>query len=170
MIRTRFILKPRIQLKYLLVSLTAICFTGLAVYYAFWSSMVNSSGMEELSAGEWLALERAYNTGFIWVILILALAVGFLSTFYFHRIVGPIYVFENLLKSLSAGDLTVSVHSRKNDELKDMASELQNMITNMCKAITDDRQTIDEIKRLIDTGDFSKAKEKLTALTRWYKI
>jgi len=170
MIRTRFILRPGIQIKYMLITLGVICMTGFAVYYVFWSSLVNSAGLEELSSGEWIALERAYNSSFFWVILILSLVSAIASIFLFHKLIGPVYVFQRAIKSLSGGDLTVALHTRRKDELKDLLSELQAMISNMRTAVKDDRDKIDEIKHMLDKSDISGAREKLSALTRWYKL
>lgn len=170
MSRTRFIIKPLIQFKYLVIALTVICLTAISVYYSFWSSLIKSAGMECLSSGEWIALQRAYNTSFIWIILIVTLAVGLISTFFFHKIVGPIYVFENLIKTLSSGDFRVYPHSRKNDELKDLAVELQNMIVNISQTVKNDRQSINEVNELIDIGEIVKAKKKLSTVTQWYRI
>ena len=170
MLRKTFILKPRLQLKYLVLSLVVVCLTGLAVYYAFWSSLVSAPGLEQLSAGEWRALQRAYQNSFIWVVVILVFIVGLETIFLFHRLFGPLYVFEKVLKSLSTGDLTASVHSRKNDELKEMAAQIQGMIGNMSSAVEEDRRRIGDINRQIDEGKLSEAKENLSRLTCWYKI
>ena len=123
MARRTIFIRPRLQIKYLISSLLVVCLTALAVYYVFWSSLITSPGLDSLSAGEMRALQYAYQTSFVWVVLIILIAIGFLSIFYFHRLVGPIYVFGKIVKALAAGDLTAAMHTHKNDELKDLATE-----------------------------------------------
>ena len=135
MTRKTFIVRPRLQFKYLALSLMVVCLTALAVYYVFWSSLVTSPGMEELNSGEVRALQYAYQTNFIWVVLIIVVAIGFISIFYFHRLIGPIYMIGKTVKTIGTGDLTVTVHSRKKDELKDISVHLQDMIDNIRRAV-----------------------------------
>jgi methyl-accepting chemotaxis protein len=170
MLRTHFIVKPRIQIKYLLISLFVVCLTAVAVYYAFWSALAGSPGLEELSAGDWHALARAYNTSFIWVVLILAIAIPLESIFLFHRLIGPVFVFERTAKAVSNGDLTVSAHIRKADELKELSGDMDTMIMNLRQAVKDDRQKLDEIKELLNQGKITQAKDRLSEVTQWYKI
>lgn len=170
MLRKRYIIKPRLQIKYLIMALIVVCLTGAAVYYAFWSSLIRSAGMEQLSSGEIMALEHAYQTSFIWVVIILVSAIGLESIFLFHRIIGPIFVFERAVRKLANGDLTAFVHSRKHDELKEMAAQMQKLIANLRTTVTDDRRRIEEIRAAIDTGDAVTAKAKLAELTQWFKL
>ncbi|MGA2090064.1 MAG: methyl-accepting chemotaxis protein [Endomicrobiales bacterium] len=170
MTRKTFIVRPRLQLKYLIFSLLVVCFTALSVYYVFWSTLITSPGMEMLSSGEVRALQFAYQTNFIWVVLIIIVAIGFVSIFYFHRLVGPIFLFGNVVKTLATGDLSVATHSRKKDELKDMSIHLQYMIENMRQAVIDDRERIERIKQSLEKNDTATAKEYLAQLSSWYKI
>lgn len=165
-IRKHYMIRPMLQIKYLAAVLSAITLTAVATYFAFWSSLVHSAGLEQMSAGDMVALERAYQINFIWVVLILVASFGLMSVIVFHRLVGPIYVIQRALKKISEGDITQDVCLRKNDELKDTAVELQNMIENIRDAVLDDR------KKLQDVSDKLPAdvKEKLSTVTEWFKI
>ncbi|MHB9155043.1 MAG: HAMP domain-containing protein [Endomicrobiales bacterium] len=169
MLRKTYIVNPRLQFKYLVIALIVVCVTGIAMYYTFWSSLIRSAGLEQLSSGEWRALERGYQTSFLWVILLLAAAVALESIFLFHRIIGPIFVFNRALKKLSGGDLNAAVHFRRRDELKDMAATITALITNLRASVTTDRRKIEEIKRKLDQGDLTGAKADLSGLTQWFK-
>lgn len=168
--RTHFIVKPELQWKYFFISLFVVVITAIVVYYIFWMALSTSPGLENLSSGDWKALARAYNSGFIIVVITLALAAGLSSIFLFHKLIGPIFVFERAIKLLKQGDLRTSVHTRKRDELKGMAVELQGMITNMRSAVTDDREKLAEIKNKIEIGDYEGAKEKIQKVTDWYTL
>ena len=168
--RIHYIIKPRLQWKYFFISLLLVIVTAILVYYIFWLALVTSPGLENLSAGDWRALARAYNSGFIWVVITLALSAGVASISLFHRLLGPIFVFERAIRMIMTGDLRASVHSRKRDELKGMAVDLQTMITNIRQAVQDDRDKAAEIKTKIDQGDYEGAKELLRKITSWYTL
>ncbi len=168
--RIHYIIKPRLQWKYFFISLFVVIVTAIIVYYIFWLALVTSPGLENLSAGDWRALARAYNSGFIWVVIALALSAGIASIFLFHRLLGPIFVFERAIRMLMVGDLRANVHSRKRDELKGMAVDMQTMINNLRQAVRDDRDKAAEIANKIDKGDYSGAKEILRRITSWYTL
>ncbi len=165
MLRTNYIVSPKLQLKYLAAVISIIVLTSIAMYFVFWSSLVHSSGLDRLSAGDVTELEHAYQLNFVWVVLILLAAFGILSVFVFHRIVGPLFVFDRAIKNLSAGDLTSDVSLRKHDELKESATELQNMLDNIRDAVLEDRKNIKEIMEKSPDD----VKEKLSSVTRWFK-
>ena len=165
MLRTNYIVSPKLQLKYLAAVIAIIILTAVSMYFVFWSSLIHSPGLDRLSAGDVTALEHYYQLNFVWVILILIAAFGLLSVFVFHRIVGPLFVFDRAVKNLSSGDLTSDVSLRKNDELKESAAELQNMIDNIRDAVLEDRR---KIKEVMDKSP-SDVKEKLSSVTRWFK-
>ena len=74
------------------------------------------------------------------------------------------------VKTIGTGDLTVTVHSRKKDELKDISVHLQDMIDNIRRAVVSDRERIRLIGEALDKNDAAAAKENLAQLTNWYKI
>lgn len=163
--RVNYMVRASLQIKYLIVVAAIITLTAISMYFAFCSSLIHSAGLELMSAGDMTALERAYQTNFVWVVLILTAAFGLLSFFIFHRLVGPIFVFERAIRNLASGDLTTNVSLRKNDELKDTAVELQKMIDNIRDAVLEDRKKIKEIMEKSPAD----VKEQLSGLTRWFK-
>lgn len=168
--RTQFIVKPKIQLKYLMITVFTICVTGLAVYFALWSSIVNSAGLEQFTAGEWKALERAYQVSFVWVTLILVIGFGLESIILFHRLVGPVYKLESILRMISQGDLTIQFKLRKHDEIKDLGVGLQQVINTFRSHIADDRKKVEQAIAFIDQGNASEAKNTLSSVTQNFKI
>jgi len=165
-IRKNYMIRPALQIKYLATVIGVIALTAAATYFAFWSSLVHSAGLEQLSAGDMTALERAYQINFIWVVIVLVAAFGIMSVLVFHRLVGPIYVMERAIKNLSRGDLSQDVSLRKNDELKDTAGELQNMIENIRDAVLEDRRKIQDISAKVPVD----VKNSLSTVTKWFKI
>ncbi len=168
--RTHYIIKPQLQWKYFFISLFVVIVTAVVVYYIFWLALATSSGLENLSAGDWKALARAYNSGFVWVVISLSLAAGIASIFLFHRLLGPILVFERAVRLIKLGDLRVSVHTRKRDELKGLAADMQLMVNNLRQNVVDDRGRIEDAKKRIDAGDYQGAKEVISKVTGWYLV
>lgn len=170
MSRTTFIVKPRLQLKYLILSLLVVCLTALAVYYVFWSSLIIAPGMDSLSAGEMRALEHAYRTNFSWVVLLIMVGIAVVSVFYFHRIIGPIHGFNELVKRIAGGDLSATAHARKHDHLKDMSLDLQAMVVGLRTAVAEDRERVRLIRESLDKNDPAAARAHLEGLTGWFKL
>ena len=168
--RKQYIVKPKLQFKYLLITVFAIIITGLAVYFALWSSIVNSAGLEQFTAGEWKALARAYQTSFVWVIAILLAGFALESIVLFHRLIGPVYKIESVLRMVAQGDLSLKFKLRKHDEIKDMGAELQNVITNCNNAVKEDRKKVEQAIALVDRGNIPEAKTLLSSVTQWFKL
>jgi methyl-accepting chemotaxis protein len=166
MIRKNYIVRPVLQIKYLATVICVITLTAVATYFAFWSSLVRSAGLEQLSAGDMKAFERAYQINFIWVVVVLVAAFGIMSVLVFHRLVGPIFVMQRAMKNLANGDLSQDVSLRKNDELKDTAGELQNMIDHIRDAVLEDRKKIQDVSAKLP----SDVKHTLSTVTQWFKL
>jgi|AGTN01.3.fsa_nt_gi HAMP domain. len=170
MLRRVYLVKPRLQIKYLIIALVVVVVTSIAMYYVFWSSLVRAPGIDQMSGGELHALERAYQTAFVWLVALLAAAVAIESIFLFHKLIGPIFIFERALRKLADGDLSAQVHVRKNDELKEMAADIQRLIDNTRNAALSDRQKIEEIRKKLDQNDVAGAKALLAEINQWYKL
>ena len=94
--RRQYIVKPKLQIKYLLILAAIIVISSILIYYMFLDSLLNSPGMDQLSAGAVKNFVRSYTSGFFWVTLIFMAVILIESIFYFHRLIGPIFFFEKL--------------------------------------------------------------------------
>lgn len=54
--------------------------------------------------------------------------------FYSHRMAGPVYRLEESIKSIIAGNLDFHIRLRKNDEFKELADALNELITSLKNA------------------------------------
>jgi len=169
MIRRKYIVKPALQLKYLLIFTVAIIVLGFLCYYAFFNALISAPGMEALSAGTVKNFRTVYASGFFWVIFIFALFILIQSVFYFHRIIGPMFVFEGIMKKLAKGDFSVKVHWRKRDQTKELAAAIKNMIENTRENVLKDRQAIKSAVKALNAKDSEKAKKLLSKATHWCK-
>ena len=168
--RKKYLVKPKLQLKYLLLLALVMFVSAILIYYSFLNSLLTSPGMDQLSAGAAKNFVRSYNTGFFWAMLIFAVVVLSGSIFYFHRLIGPIFFFEKVMDKLKDGDFSVYVHHRKKDQTIELATSMNEAVANVRNAVLEDRKKIEEIKTAIDSGDSNKAKSLLGELTQWFKI
>ena len=167
--RRQYFVKPKLQIKYLLILATVIIVSSILIYYMFLDSLLNSPGMDQLSAGAINNFVRSYTGGFFWAMLIFTILVLIESIFYFHRLIGPIFFFEKVTARLKTGDFTMRIHHRKKDETIELAKNMNETVNNVRIAIAEDRKKIDEIKIAIDKGEKDKAKKLLGELTQWFK-
>jgi methyl-accepting chemotaxis protein len=168
--RKNYLVKPKLQLKYLALLALIMFVSAILIYYSFLNSLLSSPGMDQLSAGAVKNFVSSYNSGFFWAMLIFAIIVLLGSIFYFHRLIGPIFFFEKVMKQLSEGDFSVTVHHRKKDETIELATGMDKAVSNVRKAISKDRKKIEEIKVAIDNKKIDEAKKLLSELTQWFKI
>ena len=168
--RKQYLVKPKLQLKYLFLLALVLFISAVLIYYIFLNSLLTSPGMDQLSAGAAKNFVRSYTSGFFWAMLIFAIIVLSGSIFYFHRLIGPIFFFEKVMTKLKDGDFSVNVHHRKKDQTIELATGINEAVTNVRNAVIEDRKKIDEIKTAINNDDKVKAKQLLDELTQWFKI
>jgi len=169
-VRRKYWVKPKLQLKYLLILGGIIIFLAVLIYYTFLDILLSSPGMDQLSAGAVQNFIRSYTNGFLWVMLLFILIILVESIFYFHRIVGPIFFFEKIMKQLSNGEFFRDIHYRRKDDTKELALSIGEMIKNVRDNVLSDRQKIEEIKTDIESGNKEKAKKNLDEVTKWFKL
>ena len=62
--RKQYLVKPRLQLKYVALCGVTIFVAAVLIYYSFLKSLLTAPGMEQVSAGTIQNFIRTYNTGF----------------------------------------------------------------------------------------------------------
>mgnify|MGYP000958278659 CR=1 FL=1 len=168
--RKQYLVKPKLQIKYLVILAFIIILCSIMIYYAFLDSLLTSPGMDQLSAGAVKNFVRSYTSGFFWMTLIFTIIVLIESIFYFHRLIGPVFFFEKVMDQLSDGNFSINVHHRKKDETIELAKSMNKTIKNIRSSVSEDRKKIELIKAAIDNGDKDNAKHMLCELTQWFKL
>lgn len=168
-VRRQYIVKPNIQIRYLLLLAGIIVVLAILIYYIFLDTLLSSPGMDQLSAGAIKNFVRTYTSGFFWVTLIFMATILIESIFYFHRIVGPIYFFEKVMNKIADGDFSQTVHHRKKDETIELAENMNNAISKVRDTIVKDREKIGLINTAIDNGNKDEAKRLLSEIMQWFK-
>lgn len=169
-IRRQYIVKPSIQIRYLSILAGIIVILAILISYIFLNTLLSSPGMDQLSEGDKQFFIRMYKGGFFWSTLIFIVAVLTESIFYFHRIIGPIYFFEKVMKKISEGDFSLNIHHRRKDETVELAQNMDKAIGNVRNTILQDRAKIGLIKEAIDKDNKDEAKKLLDELLQWFKI
>jgi len=168
--RKQYLVKPRLQLRYLTILGFIVLISAILIYYVFLDTLLSSPGMDQLSAGAVKNFVNSYTSGFFWAVLLFMIIILIESVFYFHRIIGPIFFFEKVMKQLSEGNFVPKVHFRKKDDTKELAIIMDQALSNIKNAVITDRKKIEEIKIAVAEGNSEKAKQLLGELTTWFKI
>ncbi|MDL1955588.1 MAG: methyl-accepting chemotaxis protein [Candidatus Desulfofervidus auxilii] len=91
--------------------------------------------------------------------------VGFLVALFFPQpIAGPLYRIEKELKKVGEGDLTLNLRIRKNDELQDLVSVINEMIKNLNEKVKLLKLNCEKLNIALEKGDIDAARSASTEL------
>ncbi|NQT90419.1 MAG: hypothetical protein HQ558_04100 [Candidatus Omnitrophica bacterium] len=147
--RKQYIIKRAFQFKYtgtilFFIFLTAILSCGV-VYFATFpylsEKLANVYPQGRLTA----VLGSAYTKLFLSTALMVPIAVWF-GIILSHRVAGPWYRLENIIRGIAEGDHTLEVKLRKGDELQSLAGA----INTLTKSLRDMGQENLEVLSLMD--------------------
>ncbi len=88
---------------------------------------------------------------------LITLASIMVTLFVSHKIVGPMFRFEEELKRIGEGDLTKKVMIRKKDQITDMAVSLNDMIAGLRAKILDVQTEVEHIRQSASRQNAPKA-------------
>ena len=111
------------------------------------------------------------------LIFVNVIIIFIVSVMYSHQTAGPAYKLEKSIKRITEGDLTFEVSLRRNDNLKELASALNELLkkfrTTLAKTKTISVDLSEKLKSLEKDDKFkqlAKNAEELTALIGEFKI
>jgi len=130
--RRRYLVKKKLQFKYLLFVLLAMLIptivVGAALYYLIWETIAAEIAVPEAIAAALVpALEKVNVILIISVPLVFAVILLF-SVFISHRIAGPVYRLEKEMKKIADGDYLRRIKLRSNDELQEIAEGINSVL------------------------------------------
>lgn len=184
-LRKNFFIYPRLQFKFLMMSVFLTLITAVVVYLTLHNVIFTSDRLMELSTFEIQSLLKSLRFALVWITLILLLAFGLENIFRFHRIAGPLFVIERMVRTFAAGDLSQDFKLRKGDELQGLVSELLKMKERLKDFVLKDREIIQDaegqlaqLSHALDQGipssDIKKQIEKIRKdigfITSQYKL
>ena len=102
---------------------------------------------------------------------IVGIAVGLAGMFVFiflsHKIAGPLYRFESVLKDLAKGNLTTRINLRKSDQLEDIKNTFNAALESADERLTEVKKDLDEAHYLASQlGSDKEAKNLKDAIAR----
>jgi methyl-accepting chemotaxis protein len=101
------------------------------------------------------------------VIVVTGLATIAVTLFTSHRIAGPLYRMEKDVRDITGGDLTVKFHLRQRDEIKPLATGLDEMVMTLKTRVSDIKKAAEELESALEpskAGLQEKAKDRLRLL------
>jgi len=149
--RRKLFVKPELQLKYVLITVVLVIISGIFTYFIMNYKLTTSPFTENLSYGEIMALKKDIIVSFIEIMLILAFVVTIQSIILFHRLIGPIYALEKIIEIMKSGRIGGKIKLRKRDQLKELASLLEELGNNYSMWIKEDRERIEKIKQQLES-------------------
>lgn len=177
--RKSFFVKPKVLFKYVAYALVAVAVTSACVLLVMNLTIGSSEALENINAAEIAKLQAAMMIEFRWIVVILLVVIGIQSIMMFHRIIGPIYAFEKVIKDLAHGRLIRNFHLRNRDEFKELANLVDEMSLSFVSFIKKDRNTIAEVSSDLDKISslsqedkkrVGEIKAKLSRITADFKI
>lgn len=126
-LRKTFIIKPRIQIRHLILTLGALIISTAIGYYFLESTLSSFLRLQPLSEVEWATLRLSLRWGFFFILLIMVGIVSIEHVLFFHQIVGPIHVLEVAIKRMADGNLEEPVRVRNSDELKELVDAVDDL-------------------------------------------
>ncbi len=127
--RRKVLIKPAYQLKIALVLIISfIAYSmvlGFIIFYPLFQELYSAADIEAQAR---ISTTVLYLHARLWpALFVVAILVGLHVVITSHRIFGPIYRFEETLKSFIKGDFSKRIVLRKHDGLKEMEEIINNL-------------------------------------------
>lgn len=133
-VRTRYFLARGFQLRYagiiLLVAFTAAILSSFTVFRTT-SDILGDKLAQVYPQGLFAAIFNKVAAALMKNMSVLAALIFIFAIFISHRIAGPIYRIKSIIRDIGEGKLDTRIALRKNDELHDLADELNKMQENL---------------------------------------
>ncbi|MGB2630751.1 MAG: HAMP domain-containing protein [Candidatus Omnitrophota bacterium] len=168
--RVRFLIAKRFQIRYIALILVfmfaAVVLTGYTVYVTTWVIFG-----EKLAAvypqGLLFDIVKKVNAVLLLRLAVLTPLVIFIGLVLSNRIAGPIYHIKKYLQKVSAGNYEGDLRLRKNDELQDMAAEINGLVTQLRSERDRRIEKIEALaKKTVDLEETIKEGKEKGALTQ----
>lgn len=142
--RRRFVVKGGLQLS----AVFYLFFVTLAIVaFHTWLTYFRVSKVAQVAGDTPLAFMFAQDV--VITIAFMAIFALFAGIFGSHKVAGPLYRFEQVLKKVQKGDISEQIQLRRGDMLIDFAGELNLALANLRELAAEDRLLLQEAARLI---------------------
>jgi len=148
--RKKIFIQPNFQRKFILwvvlVMVLASILSATLLYFlltSFYASQSQSAHIILLES--WQHLGIAIVIGNLFSLLLGSAIVAYIVLHRSHKIAGPLYRFCRTFEQIGAGDLKDVMQLRKNDELSEVSSSIQQMIDGLKQQRQQRQQVLQEI-------------------------
>lgn len=149
MTRKTLIVKP-VQYKYIIINLLIVLISAAVLFYIVNFTISHSEILMNLSEGEIKKLKTTILDAYIYMVIVLLLGFGIESVILYHRLFGPLYKMQKMMKEIANGNLHEDMHFRAKDELKDFEYSFNEMLGGIRRRVTQDINLAEEISQKID--------------------
>ena len=129
-VRTRYFLSRGFQLRYagiiLLVAFVTAALSGLTVFHTT-CNILGEKLSQVYPQGLFVAIFNKVALTLLKNMAVLAVLIFIFAIVISHRIAGPIHRIKSVIRAIGEGNLDMPVYLRKNDELHDLADEINKL-------------------------------------------
>jgi len=133
--RKRYFVKKKLQTKYIVFVLLAMILPTLvcggALYYLIWQTVADEIAIPEAISTSLIPALNRVNTILVIAIPLVFLIMLILSILISHKIAGPLFRLEKELKEIAKGDYSRKIKLRPNDELKEIADGINEILDHL---------------------------------------
>ncbi len=167
--RKNYFIKKKFQIHFLsgfvvLLLVESLLIAGLFMY-------VSANTLTTGYFHSQLTIERTSNfffISFLLITLIVVIGIGLIGILVFillsHRIAGPLYRFEKVLKEMGLGDLAMRVDLRRTDQLVELKEALNTLLESLDERMGRIKGYVVEVQNLLAKKDNPEAASQLNAL------
>jgi methyl-accepting chemotaxis protein len=172
--RRRYFINPGFQSRFLLIifgsALLILAVIAGNMYMVIWNSI--SDGMIAQEAQNADRVFARSNQIFFLRLTVLVILLGILCVFLSHKIAGPLFRLQTILKKIKKRDISMSVRFRNNDEFKELAEEADDMVDGLNHALQEARQLLNNMESLVEKSEKDQkiiSNESIRNITEQFK-
>ncbi len=167
--RKKFLVKPSLQLKHLMLTLVVVLISFVACYLLFERQVALAVADSALDSASWLVLRSSLRVGFACTLVLLLAGIGLENYFFFHTIAGPIYALEKGLKRLASGDFQDVTRIRETDQLSEVIEAFEEMKKQILLRIESHEKTAQLLAQELDRLLVNTSAENIETLRKRLK-
>ena len=132
--RTKYLIARELQFRFARVVMffvfVSCLVTGLTVFYTtYW--MLGERLADVYPQGRLVEMFRSVHVAFLVNMILILPFIFFISIRFSHRVAGPLPKIYRALREIAQGRFDVNLVLRKNDELKELAGEINTMAASL---------------------------------------
>ena len=172
--RRHYFINPGFQSRFLLIifgsALLILAVIAGNMYMVIWNNI--SDGIITHGTQDIDAVFARSNQIFFLRLTVLIILLGILSVFLSHKIAGPLFRLQTILKKIKKRDISMLVRFRNNDEFKELAEEADDMVGGLNQALLEARHLLNNMESLVEKSEKDQeniSSESIRNITEQFK-